>query len=111
MTASASGAARTDIHKGDLIKATRKTDPEEHRQGRVVRINEFGAIFTSGLLVDLNHYDIEVLDRPLPPINHEFARVARRLFYLTDQQDFGDIKAVIHFVREHDRKNATKENA
>ena len=113
--------ARPDIRKGDLIKATRKTDPEEYRQGRVVRLIVDGVVFTSGLAIDLNHYDIEVLDRPLPAIDEELLRGARQAYVDRARSDRPDaalmnndfydanLTAVINYVRQNDTH--IKENA
>ena len=101
----------TDIKVGDLVKATLKENPEEVRQGRVVDVRGYGMVSTERQTFYAASYDIEVLDRPAPPIDEELVQGARRAYLAHSTIDQADWKAVINFVREYDQKNATKENA
>lgn len=99
----------TDIRVGDLVRATRKKDPEEHRQGRAVRVGDSYVTFGSGIRVDRADYDFEVLDRPLPPIDEELVNGAAEAYRSGRSKSFHSIssngeaiKAVINFLRKND---------
>lgn len=102
-----------DIRKGYLVKATNRQHPEEVRQGRVVAVSSNWVDLQSQSF-QRDRWDVEVLDRPLPPINEELIVAVRRAW--TGLSDLGggpfreDWIRVINTVREYD-KNNTKENA
>lgn len=107
-----------DIRVGDLVKATRKDDPEVTASGRVERVDA-KFVDTSDWGLHLNEWDFEVLDRPLPEIPEGVLEGAtrayadkRRLFHVMDDPQFRDsylagIRAAINYYLE----NTTKENA
>jgi hypothetical protein len=101
----------TDIQVGDLVKATRKTDPEISMTGRVRDVRPAGVSLPYHGSAFFNYWDFEVLDRPAPPIDEELLKGAKRAWFSASNVDQQDWKAVINFVREYDKKNATKENA
>ena len=61
----------TDIRVGDLVKATRKDDPEDTRQFRLARTDRDYLVSKHGGYFSEHLHDFEVLDRPLPPISEE----------------------------------------
>ena len=110
----------TDIRKGDLVKATRKDDPDSTGSGRVVSVS-LTSVVTGQFYFPFASWDIEVLDRPLPPIGKELLEGAinawRKGYYgfgperdVALSKDYREgATAVINFVREYDRTN-NKEN-
>ena len=107
----------TDIKVGDLIKATNKDNPEQTFTGRVGAIgDDWFAVPTAGSR-SFRYWDLEVLERPLPPVEEELLDRAiktyreesglSRFTYTTAEllRDYGPaITAVINTVREFDSK-------
>lgn len=113
----------TDIRKGDLIKFTHRENPEITFTTRAMTTwtgttRRFHAA-TLDTMVFVEDYHVEVLDRPLPPIDEELLRAVRGAYIghpIPSVADTGgvfreDWVRVINTVREYDRKNTTKENA
>lgn len=101
----------TDIRVGDLVRGTRKTDAEQVVTGRVAGAETYSLSLTPALFLTRDQWDWEVLDRPALPIDEELIAGAKRAWLSTSHIGQQDWKAVINFVREYDKKNATKENA
>ena len=95
----------TDIRVGDLIKATRKDDPEVTVTSRVRQVaDSFTQIRFQCLYHD--HWDIAVLDRPKPVIPEDLFEGAMDLYREAETTPLG-IKAVIHHVNEYYNKKGT----
>ena len=104
-----------DIRVGDLIKATRKDDPEVTVTSRVRQVaGTFTQIRFQCLYRD--HWDIAVIDRPRPAISDELLlggtaayREGSGYYGETTEhhvRTFGPaITAVINYLREHDTYN------
>ena len=113
----------TDIRKGDLVKATNRVDREMVVTGRVTRVSPEYVTFSPGAMYQIKRGDLEVLDRPLPPIPKELLFGAIDAYRKADGMKmptadhhlepdcYGDtMTAVINFVRDYDRKNDNKES-
>ena len=98
----------TDIQVGDLIKATNKDNPEQTFTGRVYdKATDWFAVTGAGSR-SFRFWNIEVLDRPLPPVEDElYAKAARDYAEAWDSPELQPYKppivAVINAVREFDR--------
>jgi hypothetical protein len=109
----------TDIRVGDLVKATRKSHPEQTMTGRVSRVDEY--VHLPWHAAGLHNWDFEVLDRPLPPVSDELLAEAVNAYrrganfggptstYLV-QEYATAIAAVINFVRKYDAEHDNKES-
>ena len=108
----------TDVRVGDLVKATRKDDPEltvTARASYVSRVD--GSLDVKGHnSLPAQHWTFEVLDRPLPPISADLLAGSRDAYNEVKgfevAPNLDALTAVINFVRkydaEHDNKESTK---
>lgn len=101
-----------DIREGDLVKATRKGDPDVSFTARVTDVARQGVNTNFYSTAHFHFWDIEVLDRPLPPIDQELLDKVCRVY--ADGMGYIDagskpwrpgITAVINYLREHDTYN------
>ena len=99
----------TDIRVGDLVKATRKDDPEDTRQFRLARTDRDYLVSKHGGYFSEHLHDFEVLDRPLPPISEELIQKVRSVFIMASPENDPHWRAAINYLREHDTYN--KENS
>lgn len=108
-----------DIRKGDLIKATRTDGSGESFTG-VVRSVRDGDVQTKWFGAWGSGWDVEVLERPLPPVEDELLDKAIKVYreesglsrftYTSSEllRDYGPgFRAVINTVREFDRSKET----
>lgn len=120
MTASTDG--RPDIRAGDLVRATRKGNPETTITGRAIPSGDGEYVNLPFHSASHRNWDFEVLDRPLPPIDKE---LLNDVINVWRKEKFGygadagasespgyrqQFTAVINAVREYDRTH-NKENA
>ena len=107
----------TDIQVGDLIKATNKGDPEQTFTGRVLAMaHDWFSVQSAGSR-SFRFWNIEVLERPIPPVEEELLEKAVEAYRTswsfapdpTAVTYYGPaFTAVINAVREFDK---SKENS
>ena len=109
----APGDDRPDIRIGDLVKVTSKQDPEYIRQSRVASVRDGFVSLKFGHGFWLLANNVEVLDRPQPPIDEalligaiEAYRKAEGFTAVpspdTQRAYCATFTPVINFIREYD---------